>query len=271
MEIEEGGTNMRQVIFVLVAIFIFSVPQSILADEKTSLYTWKNLNHTSDQILQLVKQEEFEEAKQLLDYFSVSFLEVDFQKEGITMSSLRTVTSSFEKAVEAVTAIDMPLDQRIFTVTAFRLAVDALSSEHHPLWLHSEKSIINSLTAMKETISTGETQAFQHRFNEFLRHYNMIRPALFIDVEPQQLQRIDSQITFLERIRNESLDEDKVTSHLTIMEEEWIQLYHRVKEDNADPSLWWVMFSIGGMITLSLSYVGWKKYKAEKQKVRAKE
>ncbi|WP_227936210.1 sporulation protein YpjB [Alkalihalobacillus deserti] len=262
---------MRQVIILLIVVFLFSVPQSIHAEETTSLHTWKELNHTSDQILQLVKQENFEEAKQLLDYFSVSFLEVDFQEEGITMSSLRTVTSSFEKAVEAVTAIEMPLDQRIFTVTAFRLAIDALSSDHHPLWLHSEKSVMSAITTMKEAIEQGETQAFQHRFNEFQRHYDMIRPALFIDIEPQHLQRIDSQITFLERIRTESLDEDKVMSHLEIMEEEWMDLYQRIKEDSADPSLWWVMFTIGGMIIMSLSYVGWKKYRAEKQKVRVKE
>jgi hypothetical protein len=31
------------------------------------------------------------------------------------------------------------------------------------------------------------------------------------------------------------------------------------------------MFTIGGMITMSLSYVGYKKFKAEKQKVRGKE
>ncbi|GAE34577.1 sporulation protein YpjB [Halalkalibacter akibai] len=263
---------MRHVIYVMVfAIIMLSVPQSIKADESSSLHTWKNLNHTSDQILQLVKQEDFEEAKQLLDYFSVSFLEVDFQEEGITMSALRTVTSSFEKAVEAVTATDMALDQRIFTVTGFRLAVDALSSEHHPLWLHSEQSVMNSLEAMKKAISEQEVQAFQHRFNEFLRHYEMIRPALFIDLDPQQLQRVDSQIQFLERIRNGNLDEAKVASHLVVMEEEWIHLYQRVKEDTADPSLWWVMISIGGMITMSLSYVGYRKYKAEKQKVRAKE
>ncbi|ARK30330.1 sporulation protein YpjB [Halalkalibacter krulwichiae] len=262
---------MRKRIILMILILVFSVPQSILADENSSVHTWKSLNNTSDQILQLVKQQEFEEAKQLLDYFSASFLEVDFQKEGVTMSALRTVTSSFESAVEAVTAMDMSLDRRIYKVTAFRLAVDALSSDYHPLWLHTEESIMNALSRMKETVEESEIQAFQHRFNEFLRHYEMIRPALFIDIEPQQLQRIDSQINYLESIRSGHVDEDKVLSHLTIMESEWSNLYKRVKEDNADPSLWWVMFSIGGMITLSLSYVGWKKYKAEKQKVRQKD
>ncbi|MDT8859992.1 sporulation protein YpjB [Alkalihalobacillus sp. MEB130] len=262
---------MRQVIMAVVAVLVFSFPISIKADETTSLHTWKELNHTSDQILQLVKQEQYEEAKQLLDYFSVSFLDIDFQQEGITMTSLRTVTGSFEGAVEAVTSIDMPLDKRIYQVTAFRLAVDALSSEHHPLWLHTEKSVMQSLETMKSSMTEGDNQAYQHRFNEFLRHYNMIRPALLINIEPQELQRIDSQVTYLERMRSENLDQDNVVSHIEVMEAEWTNLYNRVKEDSADPSLWWVMFTIGGMITMSLSYVGYKKYKAEKQKVRVKE
>jgi sporulation protein YpjB len=262
---------MRQIMIVMAAVIVLSFPISIQADETASLHTWKELNHTSDQILQLVKQEKFEEAKQLLDYFSVMFLEVDFQEENITMISLRTVTSSFEQAVEAVTAVDLPLDQRIYNVTAFRLAVDALSSEHHPLWLHTEKSIMNSLANMKTAIVEGDLQAYQHRFNEFLRHYDMVRPALMIDIEPQHLQKIDSQITYLERMRSGSIDKDKVLPHFGVMETEWTNLYSMGKQDSADPSLWWIMFTIGGMITMSLSYVGYKKFKAEKQKVRGKE
>ncbi|GAE25057.1 hypothetical protein JCM9140_1027 [Halalkalibacter wakoensis JCM 9140] len=262
---------MRQVIMAMVAVLVFIFPVSMKADETPSQHTWKELNHISDQILQLVKQENYDEAKQMLDYFSVSFLDIDFQEEGVTMTSLRTVTGSFESAVDAVTAIDMAVDQRVYKVTAFRLAVDALSSEHHPLWLQTEKSVMNALASMKEAYSDGENQAYQHRFNEFLRHYEMIRPALFINLEPQQLQKIDSQVTFLERMRSESVDQDKVISHIELMESEWGNLYQRVKEDAADPSLWWVMFTIGGMITMSLSYVGYRKYKAEKQKVRVKE
>ncbi len=34
----------------------------------------------------------------------------------------------------------------------------------------------------------------------------------------------------------------------------------------ADPSLWWVIISTGGIIVLTLSYVGWRNIKAEKEK-----
>lgn len=263
---------MRQIVIVMIAVVCaLGFPTSSQADGESSLHTWKELNQTSDRILQLVKGEKFEEAKQLLDYFSRGFLEVDFQAEGVTMSSLRTVTLTYEKAVEAVTAANLPLEERIYTVTSFRLAIDALSSEHHPLWLHSEQAVMHALASMKETINEGDSQAYQHRLNEFLRHYQMIRPALFIDIEPQHLQRIESQVIFLEKLRTNRLDADSIIPHLDVMVQEWTNLYHRVKEDSADPSLLWVMFTIGGMITMSLSYVGWRKYQAEKRKVHVKE
>ena len=36
-------------------------------------------------------------------------------------------------------------------------------------------------------------------------------------------------------------------------------------EDEADPSLWWVIISTGSIIILTLSYVGWRKYQGEKE------
>ena len=265
---------MRQVLMIITVFLMVGIPIISYAEHTTNqagLHTWKEVNQTSDQILQLVKQEQFEDAKQMLDYFSVLFLEIDFKEAGITMTALRTVTTTFESAKEAVTAADLSLEERIYAVTTFRLAVDALSSEHHPLWLHTEENVMHAIRMMKESVNEEDNQQYQHRFNDFIRYYQMIRPALFIDLEPDHLQRIDSQIAYLENRRSTELDQKAISSHLEVIETEWTKLYERVKEDEADPSLWWVMFIIGGMITISLSYTGWRKYQAAKTKLRQKQ
>jgi sporulation protein YpjB len=55
------------------------------------------------------------------------------------------------------------------------------------------------------------------------------------------------------------------------MEEELKALFERVKEDEADPSLLWVMISTGSVILLSLSYAGFRKYRAEKARIEKRE
>jgi sporulation protein YpjB len=269
---KEGGTNMRQVfIFIFCICLYMSTAGYGYATEVNGQHTWKELNQTTDHVLQLVKQEKFEEAKQLLDYFSDGFIQLDFKAEGFTMNEMRTITMTFEQSVEAVTAAEKSLDERIYTVTTFRLAVDALSSEHHPLWLQSEGTLLNQLALIKQEHQNGQPEAMQHRMNTFLRHYQMIRPALTIDLEPHLLQQVESQVTYLDNLRVDGINSDKLTAHIEMMEADFAKVFERVKEDSADPSLLWVMITIGGMIVLSLSYVGVKKYRAEKGKVRMKE
>jgi len=45
-------------------------------------------------------------------------------------------------------------------------------------------------------------------------------------------------------------------------------LFENMDEDEADPSLWWVIISTGSIIILTLSYVGWRKYKGDREKPR---
>lgn len=261
---------MRQLIAIVLVCYVSLVSTISFAEEEQG-YTWKQLNKTSDQILQLVKLEKYEEAKQLLAYFSTLFLEMDFKEKNISMSSLQVVTMTYEKANEAVTAAGLSVEERIHNVTSFRLAIDALTSEHHPLWLQMEEKVMYSLQSLEEAIAEEDDRMYQHRLNEFLRHYNQLRPALLIHIKQDDFQRIDSQIVYLEKRRQQNVEKETMQAHLKMMETEWSTLFNQVKEDSADPSLWWVMIAIGGMITLSLSYVGWRKYKAEKQKIRMKE
>lgn len=38
-----------------------------------------------------------------------------------------------------------------------------------------------------------------------------------------------------------------------------------MEDDEADPSLWWVIISTGSIIIMTLSYVGWRKYQGDKE------
>lgn len=256
---------MRTIMFALITVLLITFPTAGLAHQHTDKDKWDKLNQTSDKVLQLVKQEKLSEAKQLLQYFSEQFLAISYDQSSLSMNDLRVITTSYDQALEAVTSVRMSHEDRVMKATELRLVIDAVTAQHNPLWINTKGTILKNIDDLKETAKKKESQAFQHQFNHFLRNYRMIRPALLVSLDTTQMQRLDSQVTFLDRSRSQ-LSHDKLLEHLDLMETQFKKLYGEIKEDQADPSLLWVMFTMGGMIFASLSYVGYKKYKADKRK-----
>lgn len=262
---------MHKKIYVLICLFSLVFSTNAYAEKDYDKLEWRNLNQTADKVLQLVKEEKYSDAKQLLDFFSKQFLALRFEDQDLSMTHLRLITNSYEKAMGAVTSASASHEERILAVSEFRLVVDALVSEHHPLWKNTETQVMDYFTKMQEAISAEDNSSFQHHFNGFLQKYAVIRPALMVDLLPHQFQRIDSHVKYVERSRALIVTNEDKAKHIKIMEEDFFKLYQGFEEDQADPSLWWVIFSIGGTILSSLFYAGYKKYKAEKNKVKMKQ
>jgi sporulation protein YpjB len=83
------------------------------------------------------------------------------------------------------------------------------------------------------------------------------------------MQKIDSKIAFFDHYRSRFAEQDWALQ-MDNFEEELKSLFSGAKEDETDPSLWWVISMTGGTIVLTLSYVGWRKYKGDKKEARRK-
>ncbi|WP_078546111.1 sporulation protein YpjB [Litchfieldia alkalitelluris] len=248
--------------FVLMLLIIM-FPISSHADTHDS---WEKLDQLSDQALQLVKQERYEEAKRMLDYFSDEFLKTHFDDRNYSMDELRVITVTHDSAVEAINSTSISFEERVKKATQFRLVIDAIRSEHQPLWSEMEHSIMTTFNQMKETVVEGDSNTYQHQLDLFMAKYDMIQPSLKVDVSPLTVQRLDSHISFLDSYRNESLKTSTRLQQMEQMELDLRTIFDNITEDDADPSLIWVMISTGSVIILTLSYVGWRKYKGDKQK-----
>ncbi|MFC4322671.1 sporulation protein YpjB [Litchfieldia salsa] len=227
---------------------------------------WGKLDQISDQALQLVKQERYEEAKGMLDYFSEEFLKVNLDNQNYSMDELRVITVTHDDALEAINSTSLTLEERVKSVTQFRLVIDAIRSEHQPLWTEMEYSIMTTFNQMKETVVEGNNQTYQNQLDQFISKYDMIHPSLKVDVSPLTVQRLDSHISFLDSYRNEGLKTSTRLQQMEQMELDLRTIFDNMSEDEADPSLIWVMISTGSVIILTLSYVAWRKYKGDKHR-----
>ncbi|MCD8501218.1 MAG: sporulation protein YpjB [Bacillaceae bacterium] len=218
----------KKVILLLsIFIIIYSIP--IKAEEQYNSKQWLELNHTADQVLQLVKEEKYTEAKQLLDLFSKQFLSIRTNEDSLTMTQLRIITASYENALGAVTSVSLAHEQRVNAVAELRLVIDSFTSKHHPLWKQTEAQVLDRINKMKTAIESGDQTQFNYSLNEFLQSYGMIRSAIMVSIEPHQFQRIEAHVKFLEKYRGENykrLQQNK--EQITVMKKRFSSNYIRV-------------------------------------------
>ncbi|AYV66854.1 MULTISPECIES: sporulation protein YpjB [Niallia] len=263
----------KLVMLLMILILLLPISFSVYADQKTPAKELDELDTLSDEVLQLVRSERYEDAKKILDYFSNQFSSVSVNGSPFTVDERRILTGTHDEAVEAITNQSIKNDERINSVTKFRLAVDAVSSGEQPLWTQMEEPVMSTYREMKDAILLDDKEKFDEKLDSFLSLYQIIYPSLKLDVSAAQFQELNSLVEFMNTYRLQVFNQQGDLEEVTQLESELQDVFNQLYEDEADPSLWWVIISTGSIIILTLSYVGWRKYlgdKAEKRKTKQK-
>ena len=255
---------MKSKLLIVMIMCFLIIPYTVLSAEETSPID--QLDYLSDEALQLTKSHRYEDAKKILEVFSDKFSTVTVSDQNFTMDELRIVTIAHNEAVEATSNASMNPDERINVVTKFRLVIDAISSTKQPLWTEMKEPMLTVFNEVKTAALNGESEVFNERLNSLLALYEVVYPSMKIDVSSERIQKLDTRINFIDQYRKEILTDNEARQELLVLETDLRTIFDGITEDEADPSLWWVIISTGSIIILTLSYVGWRKYKGEHEK-----
>jgi sporulation protein YpjB len=261
---------MRLVLLAVLTIILLSnqYPYIVHAAD-SSQQSNQQLVKISREIVQLSKQQEYEHALNLLQHFSEKFLQSDKLKNNLSMNELRLVSTEYSDARDALRNVSLDVDERVNVVLSFHLLIDALYSEHQPMWKNMESQIIVPIENMGTAVKKGNTESYKNAFNELKGRYEQLKPALEVDLDNATVSRLDSYISYLKKYEDILFSQQEETiQHINVMKEDFKILFDHGKKDSADLSLPWLIFSIGGIIISTLVYVGWIKFKAEREKIR---
>ncbi|RHW41262.1 sporulation protein YpjB [Neobacillus notoginsengisoli] len=250
----------------LIILIIFLSPVTAVADGQPAAI--ERLDSISDDAFQMAKNQRYAEARKLLNYFSEQFNGVSKDRFQFSMDEARIITVSHDEAMEALASPALAHLERLNKVTRFRLVMDALATSSEPLWLEMEDQIMSSFTLAKKSALEGDQEGFHANVNSFLSLYNLIYPSMKIDLSAENIQRLDVQVGFLEEFRPTASPSQADIEEFEALEASLQTIFDGIEEDEADPSLWWVISSTGSIIIMTLSYVGWKKFKADKKESR---
>lgn len=248
--------------FILFLAFLFMPLFSVRAEPTSTI---NNFDHISDEALQMVKLHRYDDAEKLLKYFSDQYLVQLENEPSFSKDEIRIITVAHRDALEAIKNENMPHDEKMNLVTKFRLVMDAISSGNQPLWTEMEEPIMTVFQNAKKAAYNGNNENFHSNFNTFLSLYNMIYPSLKIDIPAEQILRLDAKVSYIDQYRPKVLKEAENHQELEAIGSDLQSIFDGMTEDEADPSLWWVIISTGSIIIVTLSYVGWRKYKGDQE------
>jgi sporulation protein YpjB len=256
----KGGTSLKAKWLMLLFCVFFLMPVIVNGEQLTPI---SKLDDISDEALQMVKFQRYDDAKKLLDYFSDQFTTITEKERPLTTDEVRIVTVSRDEAMEAAVSSNMNYQERISRLTKFRLVIDAVTTKQRPLWTEMEDKVLTAFNQAKDAARNGDRSGFNTSFNSFLSLYNMIYPSMKIDVPVENIQKLDTKINFIDEYRSEFAADTKKMAELDGLEADLKKLFADMDKDQSDPSLWWVIISTGSIIIMTLSYVGWRKYQAD--------
>jgi len=250
--------------YIMFVLIILLTPITVRAESQSPM---EKLDDISDEALQMVKFHRYEDAKKLLDYFSDQFNVILGKNQpltSLTMDEVRIVNTSKDEALEAAASPSMGYEERMNKLTKFRLVMDAVATSDQPLWTAMKDQIMTSFHQAKNAATTGDAAKFHSKYNSFLSLYNIIYPSMKIDVPTETIQRLDARIKFIDEYQSQIINEAASQQELDKLDTDLKNLFANMEEDEADPSIWWVIISTGSIIIMTLSYVGFRKYQGEK-------
>ncbi|MEH6942756.1 sporulation protein YpjB [Bacillus sp. JJ722] len=254
-------------LLLMLFVMIFTIGSPIYAMTSSNI---DKLNQKSDEALQMMKIKRDEDALHLLRSFSEELLAMAGEENAFNSDELKIITAAYDGALKSLQTTENTYDYKVNALTKLRLVVDAVSSNHRPLWTELEESMMSTFSETKKAVSEKNSQQFHNELNALLIQYDLIYYSLQVDVKPETIQTVDARFQYLDQYRPQIFENVSSQKELDELQYEMKAIFDEMKKDEADPSLWWVIISTGSIIISTLSYVGWRKYKGTKETVRSK-
>ncbi|WFE12639.1 sporulation protein YpjB [Bacillus atrophaeus] len=259
----------RKLTICLLLALIFYIGNA-KAEERGSL---EELNELSDMVFQMTRQSQYDEALQVLGYFEkkLKAAEKSPANQSLSGAQIRQITLGYNDMERSLKQTDTSDSEKMRAAAQFRMLIDAVKNQSDPLWGSLEKPIMETFSALKKEVRENGKTNFHEKWNEFISLYDLIYPSLTMDISIDQLDDVGKHIDMIEQEAFHHMTVSTKLERLSLLQKDLKSVFDRVEKDDADPSLLWVILTTGGIIITALTYVGYRKYRAEKNKLKKRD
>ncbi|MFD2612043.1 sporulation protein YpjB [Paenibacillus gansuensis] len=234
------------------------------------------LNQAADKMYKAVyAAESFEEIlaiRQELNKFGVRLVKVNFT--GITSKDgARALYDTLLAAQTEFNRVQFDQEQAIKAIARLRLATDALTHPTQPMWLQYYRGIGEVVDQLDQAVKASDWGRAITGFNDLKEHYAFIRPAVLVQRPVQEEEKVTFTLKYLENELSEpDISKRQVLIGISNLRMMLSDLF--AKKDTAvysaavSPGNPWIWSSaIGAAILTVLTYVGYVRYRHERNYV----
>ncbi|KLU56470.1 hypothetical protein EL84_25295 [Paenibacillus sp. VT-400] len=230
------------------------------------------LNEEAAILYRQALENNIEEVRGSILRISKSLEHISFEGQ-TTVEGIHALSETIVEVKQAVVKVkndDASLQQ---SSAKLRLAADSLANPTKPLWLQYYKIVKNDLDALSAATNQGQTAAvLANRYTVLEEHYETIRPAALIRREPYEIAQMDAWLSHTKGLTAaKQPDLAQLKSMVGHGEELVNKLFGREKDESAfvpfvqGPDRRAAGLLISSVIVATLSYAGYRKYRAQQQ------
>ena len=190
-----------------------------------------------------------------------------------SIEGVGALSEAIVQAKRVFQAVQYSPEQGQLAAAKIRLATDALTHAHQPMWLQYYNVMIEDAERLEQAVRAGDKPASLAALGQLSARYAVIRPSVLITREPQEAEKIESLFAFFNNQLNapqwetDTLDKGMKQLRLAIDE-----LFGRADKsafaplvDRPRPIMW--ITGIGSIIAAVLAFAWWRIFRYERTAV----
>lgn len=232
------------------------------------------LNQTADELFRQSEAGTYAEARLKLIQFGDLMNSIPFH--GITsVEGAHELSEAVVEAKRTFNAASISPPKALKASSQIRLAADAITHSHQPMWLQYYKVMKDHAKALENAAVSRKTLEMRSALSAFEERYEIIRPAVWISREPWQGEKMDSLLAFLDnQAEAKDVSFDNLTAGTKQLQDAIDELFGKKEERTAyvpimnpgNPIQW--SLTIGSLIIAVLSYVAWRMFQGDRMFAR---
>lgn len=224
------------------------------------------LNQSADEMYDLIMKDQVIEARGKLLQISDQITRIPFTGVA-SVEGINALTETITQAKRVFNAVAFSPEEGQFAAAKVRLATDALIHANQPMWLQYYKVLQNDLDLMEQGVAENKRQTTIDGFNKLVQHVALIKPSLYINRDSSEIEKLDSQFSFLRgELNSDPLQASNVQRGIRNLQVSVDELFRKKRETAAylplaetrHPILW--TLGIGVIIVSVLSFAGWRMF-----------